>query len=117
LEEDEAEWEEAQSNDLPEPDISAEPDEDDEEEGPPVPTSANYPRVKVRTRIENAVDGYLARDRGAAQILEQALDRLTSLTSPEDRIAIALKVDDTGQVLDLLKAIYAWAEDAKTRYN
>ncbi|MPZ20984.1 MAG: hypothetical protein GEV06_24245 [Luteitalea sp.] len=117
LEEDEAEWEDAQSNDLPEPDISVEPDEDDEDDEPPVPTSANYPKEKVRTRIENAVDGYLAKDRGTAQSLEQVLDRLTSLTTPEDRISAALEADDTGPVRQLLKAIYAWAEGAKTRYE
>ena len=117
LEEDEAEWEDAQSNELPEPDISTEPDEDDEDEEPPVPTSPNYPKDKVRTRIENAVDGYLAKNRGPAQILEQALDRLTSVTTPEDRVAAALDEDDTGQVRDLLSAIYSWAENAKTRYD
>ena len=96
VEEDEAEWEDAQNNDLPEPDFSAEEeeeDDDDEDEEPPVPTSANYPKEKVRTRIENAVDGYLAKDRGSVQILEQALDRLTSLTAPTDRIAAALEAD------------------------
>ena len=117
VEEDEAEWEDAQNNDLPEPDISAEADDDDEDEEPPVPTSANYPKEKVRTRIENAVDGYLAKDRGPVQILEQALDRLTSLTAPTDRIAAALESDDTDRVRRQLKAIYAWSEDAKTRYH
>lgn len=114
---DEAEWDDAQGTELPEPDISAEPDEDDDEDEPPVPTSPNYPKDKVRTRIENAVDGYLAKDRGPSQILEQALDRLTSLTTPEDRIAAALEADDTGKVGDLLKAIYSWVEGAKTRYE
>ncbi|HYC54236.1 MAG TPA: hypothetical protein VEL28_04785 [Candidatus Binatia bacterium] len=114
---DEAEWETAQSKDLPEPDISRELDEDDEDDEPPVPTSPNYPKEKVGTRVENAVDGYLAKDRGASQILAQALDRLVSLTNPEDRIRLALAADDTGQVRDLLNAIYAWAEAAKTRYD
>ena len=119
VEEDEAEWEDAQNNDLPEPDFSAEEEEedDDEDEEPPVPTSANYPKEKVRTRIENAVDGYLAKDRGSVQILEQALDRLTSLTAPTDRIAAALEADDTDRVRKLLKAIYSWSEDAKARYH
>ena len=118
VEQDEAEWEDAQNNDLPEPDISAEADDDEEEdEEPPVPTSANYPKNKVKTRIENAVDGYLAKDRGPVQILEQALDRLTSLTAPKDRIAAALESDDTDRVRQHLKAIYAWSEDAKTRYH
>jgi hypothetical protein len=117
LGEDEAEWEDAQSNDLPEPDLSAEPDEDDDDEEPPGPTSPNYPKDKVRTRIENAVDGYFAKDRGPEQILEQALDRLTSLTTPEDRVVAALEADDTGKVRGLLTAIYSWVEDAKTRYE
>lgn len=117
LEEDETEWEDAHSNELPEPDISMEPDEDDEDDEPPVPTSANYPKDKVRARIENAVDGYLAKERGPIQILEQTLDRLTSLTSPEDRIAGAIEGDSTGQVQQLLKAIYAWVDDAKARYD
>ena len=116
VEEDEAEWEDAQNNDLPEPDISAEADDDDDEE-PPVPTSANYPKEQVKTRVENAVDGYLARDRGPVQILEQALDRLTSLTAPTDRIAAALESDDTDRVRRQLKAIYAWSEAAQTRYH
>ena len=118
VEEDEAEWEDAQNNDLPEPDISVEAyDDDDEDEEPPVPISANYPKARVRTRIENAVDGYLAKDRGPVQILEQALDRLTSLTAPTDRIAAALESDDTDRVRQQLEAIYTWSEDAKTRYH
>jgi hypothetical protein len=40
-----------------------------------------------------------------------------SLTSLEDRIAVALEADETGQVQQLLKAIYAWTEDAKKRYD
>lgn len=116
LDGDEAEWESAQGNELPEPDISTEPDDDDDEDEPPVPTSPNYPKDKVRTRIENAVDGYLAKDRGPAQILEQALDRLNSLSIPEDRIVGALEEDDTGQVRNLLTAIYSWVDEAKTRY-
>lgn len=116
LDADEAEWDNAQGTELPEPDISAEPDEDDDEVEPPVPTSPNYPKDRVRTRIENAVDGYLAKDRGPAQILEQALDRLISLTTPEDRIAAALEADDTGKVRELLTSICSWVEDAKTRY-
>ena len=115
LEQDEAEWENAQNDDLPEPDLSTEPDDDDDE-GPPVPTSENYPKDRVRRRIENAVDGYLAKDRGPVQILEQALDRLTSLTTPEDRVAAALESDDSERIRELLKAIYLWSEDLKTRY-
>ena len=117
LDHDEAEWEQAQNDDLPEPDLSAEPDDDDDDdEGPPVPTSANYPKSKVRTRIENAVDGYLAKDRGPVQILEQALDRLTSLTAPEDRIRAALESDDSERIRELLRRIYAWSEYLKTRH-
>ena len=117
LEEDEAEWENAQNNDLPEPDLSAEPDDEEEDEAPPVPTSTNYPKEKVRTRIENAVDGYLAKNRDAVQILDQTLDRLTSLTIPEDRVKAALESNDAQRARQLLNAIHAWSEDAKTRYN
>ena len=63
------------------------------------------------------MDGYLARDRGPVQILEQALDRLTTLTAPTDRIAAALESDDTDRVRRQLKAIYAWSEAAQTRYH
>ena len=117
LEEDEAEWEDAQNSDLPEPNLSEEPEEDEDDEGPPAPTSTNYPRDKVRTRIENAVDGYLVRDRGPVQILEQVLDRLTSLTGPEDRITAGLESEDTERVRQLLEAIHAWSDDAKARYR
>ena len=117
LEEDEAGWENAQNNDLPEPDLSTEPDDEEENEAPPVPTSTNYPKEKVRTRIENAVDGYMAKNRNTVQILDQTLDRLTSVTTPEDRVKAALESNDAPRIRQLLNAIHAWSEDAKTRYH
>jgi hypothetical protein len=87
---------------------------DDDESEVPGPTVPNYPAEKVRTRIKNSIDGFLAASTlDAVSTLEQALNRLKSLTGEPNRLVDALSNDPDDEVREKLRGIIEWSKEAE----
>lgn len=117
----EEEWDKSiETAELEDPELPAEPEGDDdadEDTEPPGTSVRGYPSAKVRSQIENAVDGFVAANLDIASIAAQALDRLITLKTNEKQVKAALKGDQADDIRATLDAIMAWGEDAKTRYK
>ena len=116
----EAEWERATEPQLLDPDLSGtsqsgpDQEEDDEEstEGPG-PAVFNYPKDRVRSFIQNAIDAH----RAAANLdvsaqLIQAWGRLEEVT--DEQLERVLK-NPSEETLEALRSIVSWADQAKRR--
>lgn len=114
IEQEEAPWEEARDeSSLEDPDLDAsEPDEDEDEESDgPGPSVTNYPKDRVRTEIENAVDGLVASGRSVLQQLTQALNRLDSVSEQDEGLADAIAGPFGEEVLEKLRGVLRWADE------
>lgn len=109
---DEDEWERAGGGQrLAEPRIVTKPtDDEDEDDEDPAPVVPNYPAERVKTKISNAIDGYVANQLNVASILEQAYDRLEPLDS--QKLNDALQKEEGGEIAEVLRKLITWAESA-----
>jgi hypothetical protein len=87
-------------------------DEGDEEGDVPGPVVENYPSEQVRTAIKNAIDGLNASALNVSSTLEQASNRLETLT--RDRMLAACTGEDEAKIRSYVERIIAWADDAKS---
>lgn len=112
---DEEEWEKAGGGTrLGEPKIVTKPtqDEDEDEDEDPGPVVPNYPSVRVRTKISNAIDGYQANQLNVGSILDQAYDRLEALDAK--KLKEALQGEGAQEILETLSKLLLWADAART---
>lgn len=116
IERDEEGWEPPADSQLENPSLAAdvEPESDEVEADSPGPVVRNYPSEKVRTRIKNAIDGFMAASTlDVSSTLEQVLSRLSALSSDPDRLPTALSNDTSGEIRGKLKRVIEWARDAE----
>lgn len=115
VQQDEQQWADATGEQLGDPDLAisneGEDAQEDEEPGPVVP---NYPGQRVRTRIQNAIDGlHAAANDDVSSILEQVVNRLQPLIDERDRLGMALKSEDSEDVRQSLAKVIEWADRAR----
>ena len=120
VESDEEEWEKTGANEIGDPDLSSESDEDefdDADTDREMPTqTSGYPQRQVQRRIKNAIDGYQASQLEVLDTLEQVLSRLRILSSASDRLVEALDGPRADEAKDMLTGIIQWADEARGKY-
>ncbi len=116
VEKEEEKWEEERGPSLEDPVLAApvaEPGDDDDDAEVPGPVVPNYPGEKVMAAIKNAIDGMNATALDVPSTIEQALNRLESLTTVPGRLEKELDGDQGEAIRDGLKRVVTWADDIK----
>jgi hypothetical protein len=105
------------AGELGEPDLEALAEADNDDEGEvevPGPVVPNYPIEPVRTLIKNAIDGFAAASNDDVwAVLDQTLNRLTSLTDERRRLESSLQGVGADAIRDQLRAIVEWSDEAR----
>jgi hypothetical protein len=120
IEGDEQAWQPSTEAQLADPNLAADmPDGNGENDvEPPGPVVPNYPGAKVKTRINNAIDGFraassLATTLDVASALEQVMSRLNALASDPNTLESALLGDNATAVRKLIQDVIEWTRNAE----
>lgn len=116
IEQDEAAWEQA-ADGLADPDLTSDrsDESEDRDDEPPGPVVPNYPSAQVKTRIKNAIDGFVAASNlDVLSTLEQVLNRLDALIDDRNRLRTALAEESDPSVREALGRVIAWADETRT---